>query len=135
MQAYSPEFRRDVLAACDAGQTTRQVAKTFGCSESWVRRVKQTRREEGRVVAKVKRKRAPVWVCLLEPLATAVQEKPDSTLVELKSKLNTSLSLQSIMRALQALKLTYKKSVAGQRTASSRCGRTPNHVACQTSRS
>jgi uracil-DNA glycosylase len=34
MDAYSKEFRRDVLAACDAGGGTREVALRFGVSES-----------------------------------------------------------------------------------------------------
>jgi transposase len=48
MESYSKEMRRDVLAACDAGEGTRAVALRFGCSESWVRRVKQERREQPR---------------------------------------------------------------------------------------
>ena len=61
MEAYSKEFRRDVLAACDAGQGTREVATKFGVSESWVRRIKQVRRESGRVTAKTTRDRKRVW--------------------------------------------------------------------------
>ena len=49
MEAYSKEFRRDVLAACDAGEGTRSVALRFDVSESWVRRIKQERREQGKV--------------------------------------------------------------------------------------
>ena len=45
MEAYSKEFRRDVLRACDAGGGTREVALKFDVSESWVRRIKQERRE------------------------------------------------------------------------------------------
>ena len=52
MQAYSKEFRRDVLAACDAGGGTREVATRFDVSESWVRRIKQDRRESGKVAPK-----------------------------------------------------------------------------------
>ena len=47
MKAYSMEFRRDVLTACDAGGATREVAVRFCVSESWVRRIKQDRRETG----------------------------------------------------------------------------------------
>jgi transposase len=47
MDAYSKEFRRDVLAACDAGGGTREIALRFQVSESWVRRIKQHRRERG----------------------------------------------------------------------------------------
>ena len=45
MEAYSKEFRREVLAACDAGGGTREVALRFDVSESSVRRIKQDRRE------------------------------------------------------------------------------------------
>ncbi len=45
MKPYSKEFRGEVLAACDRGRGTREVATYFNVSESWVRRVKQERRE------------------------------------------------------------------------------------------
>jgi transposase len=51
MQAYSKEFRREVLAACDAGGRTRAVAQRFGVSEAWVRRIKQERREQGKTAS------------------------------------------------------------------------------------
>ena len=57
MEAYSKEFRRDVLAACDAGEGTRSVALRFDVSESWVRRVKQERREQGKVAPLSTRRR------------------------------------------------------------------------------
>lgn len=47
--AYSKEFRREVLSACDANAGTRAVALKFNVSESWVRRVKQERREQGKL--------------------------------------------------------------------------------------
>ena len=57
MEAYSKEFRRDVLRACDAGGGTREVALKFDVSESWVRRIKQERREQGKVAPKTTRSR------------------------------------------------------------------------------
>ena len=38
-----------------------------------------------------------------------IQEKPDLTLKELQQRLGTSLSLQTLSRALHAMKLTLKK--------------------------
>ena len=61
MEAYSKEFRRDVLAACDAGEGTRAIALRFGVSESWVRRVKQERREQGKIAPFSKRRRRKTW--------------------------------------------------------------------------
>jgi transposase len=36
MKAYSMDLRRRVLAMCDAGRTTREVARVFDVSEPWV---------------------------------------------------------------------------------------------------
>ena len=49
MKPYDQEFRSEVLAACDANEGTKAVALSFGVSESWVRRIKQQRRETGQV--------------------------------------------------------------------------------------
>ncbi|MDZ4689527.1 MAG: hypothetical protein SH850_31000 [Planctomycetaceae bacterium] len=52
MDAYSSEFRGEVLAACDAQEGTRVVALRFQVSESWVRLIKQQRRETGQIAPK-----------------------------------------------------------------------------------
>ena len=44
---YSKLFGGEVLSACDSGKGTREVALLFDVSESWLRRVKQERRELG----------------------------------------------------------------------------------------
>ena len=59
MEAYSKEFRREVLRACDSGMGTRDVALKFGVSESWVRRIKQERRELGKTAPSTTRRREP----------------------------------------------------------------------------
>ena len=66
---YSKERRREVLAACDAGGGTREVATRFGVSESWVRRIKQERRELGKTAPKLTRDRKPKW----PPIAYDIQ--------------------------------------------------------------
>lgn len=109
MQAYSPEFRRDVLAACDSGDGTRAVALRFRVSESWVRRIKQQRRESGKVAPARTRSRSPRWAPLADRIREAVAQKPDQTLRELKEHLQTDLSIQTLCRALQKMKLTLKK--------------------------
>jgi transposase len=109
MKAYSPEFRRDVLSACDAGEGTRAVAVRFRVSESWVRRIKQERRESGKVAPCRTKRRTPKWAAESDRIREAVAEKPDRTLHELKAHLQTDLSIQTLCRALHALKLTFKK--------------------------
>ena len=114
MQPYSKEMRRDVLAACDAGEGTRAVALRFGCSESWVRRVKQVRREQGKVAPATTRRRVPRWAVHREAMERIIAERPDITLQELKDELKTELSRQTLCTALRKLKLTLKKKSSGR---------------------
>lgn len=114
---YSKEFRREVLSACDAGGGTREVATRFDVSESWVRRIKQERRETGKTAPCLTRKRTPLWAAYREQIVNLVAERPDITLRELKAELQTELSTKTLCIALQKLKLTYKKSLDSRRAA------------------
>ena len=109
MKAYSPEFRRDVLSACDAGGGTRAVALKFAVSESWVRRIKQERRETGKVTPCRSRRRTPKWAAEADKIRAATHEAPARTLAELKAHLGTDLSVPTLCRALAAMKLTLEK--------------------------
>lgn len=109
MKPYSKELRRDVLAACDAGDGTRVVALRFGVSESWVRRVKQERRELGKTAPCTTRRRVPKWHRYREQIQETIAEQPDMTLEELKETLGTTLCRSTLCNALRALKLTLKK--------------------------
>lgn len=106
---YSKEFRREVLAACDAGLSTHAAALKFGCSKSWVRRVKQERRESGKTEPKLTRTRVPDWYAYRERIEQAISRRPDLTLAELKLEIGTTLSRQTLCTALRRLKLTLKK--------------------------
>lgn len=109
MVAYSKERRGEVLAACDRGEGTRAVALKFQCSESWVRRVKQERRELGKTAPWLTRRRTPKWEPLRERMLAIVAARPDVTLEELKDQLETELSRSTLCVALQKLRLTLKK--------------------------
>lgn len=109
MVPYSKELRREVLAACDRGEGTRAVALRFNCSESWVRRVKQERRELGKTAPLLTRRRTPKWEPLRERMLAIVAARPDLTLQELKDELDTDLSRSTLCLALQKLRLTLKK--------------------------
>ncbi len=109
MLPYSKEMRRDVLSACDAGGGTRAVALRFDVSESWVRRVKQERRELGKTAPLTTRKRTPRWAVYQQDIERLIAEQPDMTLQELKDALGTELSRQTLCTALKKLKLTLKK--------------------------
>ena len=109
MLIYSKERRLEVLKAYADGLTTREIALQFQCSESWVRRVKQEFREQGKTSPATRRKRVPQWHSLVDRIQTAVSNKPDITLQELKDELGTTLCRQTLCRALKRLKLTLKK--------------------------
>jgi transposase len=106
---YSAEFRREVLKACDSGEGTRAVATRFNVSESWVRRIKQERREQGKLAPLKTRKRTPKWVAYSDQIVALLGGTPDLTLSELQQKLGTTLSVVTLCRALQHLRWTLKK--------------------------
>lgn len=113
MDAYSKEFRRDVLAACDAGGGTRAVALRFGVSESWVRRVKQERREQGKLAPKTTRNRRKSWEPHAAWLLAKLDQQPDMYLRELQvaaqAELGWEVSDVTLSRACRMLRRTRKK--------------------------
>jgi len=109
MKAYSKEKRREVLAACDEGAGTKVVALRFGVSESWVRRVKQERRELGKTAPCTTRRRVPKWHRYKDRICEMVNTCPDMTLGELSESLDGELSRGTLCKALRKLKLTLKK--------------------------
>jgi transposase len=110
---YSKERRAEVLTLCDAGKGTREVALVFGVSESWVRRVKQERRELDKVAPKLTRARRHAWDPHADWLREKVDEKPDATLLELvalaAAERDWETSDATICRALADLRLSLKK--------------------------
>ena len=113
---------------------TQEVALLFGVSESWVRRVKQERRELGKVEPKLTRNRTPDWAAHADWLRAKVQQRPDATLLELvalaAAERDWTTSDATICRALKALRLTRKKDArpvrarpSGRRRASRRVAR------------
>src|SRR3954469_14043434 len=110
--AYPIEFRRLVAAAYDQCGSSADVAEQFGCSESWVRRLIQRRREDGSLAP-----RAPklpdnnkLKADDLSELAGLIARRPDMTLEELAAALSTKVSVATVFRASQKLKLPLKKS-------------------------
>jgi transposase len=111
--AYSMDFRIAVAKAYDECGSSIEVAEQSGCSESWVRRLIQQRRERG----------------TLEPLSTArhddqrsyddadelairalIKRKPDATLVEVAEAIGKPAHPGTVSRTLARLNLPRKKS-------------------------
>jgi transposase len=121
MEAYSTDLRARVLAACDAGEKTKAVAERFAVSRSWVRRVKQVRRESGRTVP-LARPHGPAatWPGYAEAIREAVRQAPDATLDEYRTRFALPLSRATLARALAALGLSRKKSRCGRPSKTAR---------------
>lgn len=111
--AYSMDYRIAVARAYDECESSMEVAKQFGCSESWVRRLIQQRRERG----------------TLEPLSCArhddqriydnadeqkirqlIKVRPDMTLAEVAQALKKPAHPATVSRTLARLNLPRKKS-------------------------
>jgi transposase len=116
------DLRERVLRDCDGGLGTQAVAKKYTVSESWVRRLKQRRRETGRV-APVEQRHGPrpAWETHAGRIRQAVRQAPDLTLEEYLQRLALPISVSALARALAALRLSRKKSRCGP---ASRTGRT-----------
>ena len=110
--AYPMEFRKAVAAAYDECGSSIDVAEQFHCSQAWVRRLIQRRREDGTLSPrplkppdnrKLKEKE-------LSELARLIEESPDLTLQELADRLEPQVSIATVHRATKRLKLPLKKS-------------------------
>jgi transposase len=122
MQAYSLDLRERVLADCDAGLRTAEVAAKYRVSAPWVRRLKQRRRQTGEVAPRTARPGPkPSWDGYGERLREAIRQTPDATLEELRDQLRLRVALSTLWRAVTALGLRVKKKSSGR---PSRTGRT-----------
>ena len=90
MRAYLMDLRERALLDSDAGMKAADVAAQYRVSGSWVRLLKQRRRETGAVAPRVQRQGRR---CMLEPhlhtWAALIAAHPDRTLAELKDALAT----------------------------------------------
>ena len=121
MRAYSLDLRQRVLADCDRGLSTRAVATKFSVSESWVRLLKQRRRESGEVAPRVSRpKRQPTLNTHLDRLRELVAAHPDATLQELHTRLGVAVCLSTLWAALRRLGLSLKKKSSARRSKTGR---------------
>jgi len=110
VKPYSMDIRSRVLEDTDGGMTTREVALKYRVSESWVRRLKQRRREHGEIAPRPSRNRVqPKWLPYSKRIEELVAAQPDITLRELRDALGQDISIQTLSRALGQLQLTFKK--------------------------
>ncbi len=108
---YPIEFRIAVADDYDVTGSSIETAETFHCSESWVRRLIQRRRETGSLEPKPARlpNNSKLDERDLDGLAALIARRPDMTLAELAAALDGKVSVPTVWRATQALGLPLKK--------------------------
>jgi transposase len=123
MKPYSIDLRERVLAACDDGSGTSEVAESFGVSEAWVRRLKQRRRETGLIGPRTPARSGPppVLADQADRLRRLVRDHPGLSSGEYRDRLGVDVVALTVWRALRRLGYTFKKSPSGRRN---RTGRT-----------
>ena len=115
MKAYSMDLRRRALRMCDAGRTTREVSRTLDVSESWIRLLKQRRREDKTIAPRPSggRRHGHFEPEHLRRLERWLKQRPDATLesllVRVKRDMTLNCSLMAVCRAVKKLGWSLKK--------------------------
>lgn len=114
MRPYSLDLRQRVAAALDQHEGSwRDIARRFGVSLSFIKGLIQRRHETGSIQPKPHGGGHPPALNeeTRQRLRQALQQTPDATLAELRSRLGLSCSLMAIWRTLKRLRITRKKKV------------------------
>ena len=107
MRASSMDLRERVLLDSDTGMKAADVAAKSRVSGSWVRLLKQRRRDTGEVAPRVQRHgRRGMLEPHLHTVVALIAAHPDRTLAELKDALATPARVPTVWRAVRALGLT-----------------------------
>ena len=113
MRAYSMDLRERALLDSDAGMKAADVAAKYRVSGSWVRLLKQRRRDTGEVAPRVQRHgRRRMLAPHLHTLAALIAAHPDHTLAALKDALGTPASVPTIWRVVRDLGVTVKNGTS-----------------------
>lgn len=118
MNAYSLDFRKAVLSYVDEGHSQRETARLFKVTPRSISKWLKLR-DEGKLQA-VPVPRGPHKL-FLEPLKAYIDERPDSTLVEIANYFNCGVN--TVFKALRKLGYTYKKNKKSTRRETNQKGR------------
>jgi transposase len=123
MQAYSLDLRERVVAAYEKGEgSLAEIAQRFCVGPTFLKKMLRQKRHTASLERLPQRARAKKLLSASQRdwLAKQVKENPDLTLAELQedllNKKKLSVSLPTLCRELQALRLPRKKVTRRQRT-------------------
>ena len=120
--AYSMDLRSRVLQDADAGLSSKELSERYHVSRAWVDALKQRRRETGAFapLRPTKFRGRVLAAPDLTRLAAFVAARPDATLEEIRTALQTAAGVTTIWRALRLLDLTFKKNRTRRRPTAAR---------------
>ena len=127
-RTISLDLRERILAAYDAGDATREeVGRRFRVSEGLVKKLLQQRRRTGEIGPRHYRsgRKPRLLPQHRERLRRLLADKPDMTLMELRSALALECTLPAIHYVLVALGLTYKKRRSARQSRTGQISRGP----------
>jgi transposase len=112
MQALSMDLRKRVVGAYDAGEgKSRELAKRFGVSDRWIRKLLRQRRETNSIAPKQYRRgpKPKLSGDQRERLVLLARQQPDLTLDQLRRRLRLRCSIATVWRALDQAGFTFKR--------------------------
>ena len=112
MRAYPVELRARVAEAVDGGQSWAATAERFRVSVAFVGKLLRQRRETGSIEPRRGWTGSPPALDgpAVERLRAAVDERPESTLDELRRKARLACSRPTVFRYLRRLGYSRRKS-------------------------
>jgi transposase len=115
MKTLPVEYRYRVVALTADGYTTSEIAEVLGTSAAWVRSIKALHRSGRPLEPKSKaNKRQSLAEREGGRIRAQVNEKPGTTLEDLRRDLGLSTSVSNLWNALRDLKISLKKSRSGR---------------------
>ena len=111
--AHTLDFREEVVRAHAECGSSAEVAQTHHCSESWVRRMTQQKRETDSLAPKSSARTGDQRAYNDKDEAAIrklIKKKPDATLAEVAGAIGKPASLGTVCRTLKRLNLPRKKS-------------------------
>ncbi len=121
MHAYSLDLRERALTDLDGGMSSAAVARKYRVSTRWLYKLRRQRAETGDVAPRRGLTGPPRRLAGREDLlAELVRQSPDATREESRGRLNVSVSVTTVWRALNRLGMTLRRC---RRTAACRACR------------
>lgn len=115
MKAYSVDLRERVIKAGEEGKTIEEIGKIYKVSETFIKKLRKQQKEEGNILPKghaggrerilKEEERAK----LKERVKTTVDESLEELCEWIKKEFNKAISVPTVCRELQEMKLWNKK--------------------------